>query len=172
MLNRSRHQSGARGKCLLKWTGAVIFPGPAFWRAITLTYICLKARVIRMRFCRALCLATIVICAGYCLCLAQEHPENPVPLPYLCNFARVYHLETGSYLSVRSGPSTRFSRIDRLTAGTAVYTCDEQGEWVKIFYGGPNTPCGSESGNGLDARRVATCKSGWLNRKWIDVISG
>lgn len=91
--------------------------------------------------------------------------------PYLCNYAKVYNLSAGSYLSVRSGRE-QFSRVDRLEAGKSVYICDEHGEWYKVFYGGADTPCGCESPGGIDVRKVSTCKAGWVNRKWIDVLSG
>jgi hypothetical protein len=92
--------------------------------------------------------------------------------PYLCNFAKVDHLKAGSYLSVRSGPGERFSMIDRLKAGRAVYTCDEHNEWYKVFYGSSDSPCGVESTSGIDVRAVSTCKFGWVNKKWVDVLSG
>jgi hypothetical protein len=92
--------------------------------------------------------------------------------PYLCNFAKVYNLEVGSRLSVRSGPGKRFDRIDSLEAGRSVYICDEQGDWLKIFYVDLESPCGSEFPVGIDVCKVAPCKSGWVNREWIDVISG
>ena len=100
------------------------------------------------------------------------NPGTSYKAPDLCGFAKVNHLQEGSYLSVRSGPGSQFSKIDSLEAGTSVYVCDEHREWLRIFYGGKDTPCGSESPGGLDARKAATCKSGWVNRKWIDVLSG
>jgi uncharacterized protein YgiM (DUF1202 family) len=92
--------------------------------------------------------------------------------PYLCNFAKVTHLKARSYLSVRSGPDSQFSKVDRLTAGSTVYICDERGDWLKISYSGSNGPCGAISPGGLDVRKTATCKSGWVKRERIDVISG
>ena len=89
-----------------------------------------------------------------------------------CNYAKVYHLNVGSYLSVRSGPGESYPRIDRLEAGRSVYICDEHEEWYRIFYGGLDSPCGAESTGGLDVRNLGSCKSGWVNRKWINVISG
>ena len=102
----------------------------------------------------------------------QQDTGQIAKAPYFCNYAKVYRLEVGSHLSVRSGPGERFSRIDRLEAGRSVYICDEHREWYKAFYGGLDSPCGSESTGGKDVRKVAACKSGWVNRKWIDVLSG
>jgi uncharacterized protein YgiM (DUF1202 family) len=90
----------------------------------------------------------------------------------VCNFAKVYHLNAAIYLVVRAGPGKEFTKIDRLKAGTTVYVCDEHREWLRVFYGGAGTACNSESTSGLDFHEVGSCKSGWVNRKWIDVLSG
>ncbi len=56
--------------------------------------------------------------------------------------------------------------------GGPVYVCDEQSDWLKIFYSDPEGPCGKESPGGLDVRRVTTCKSGWVKQEWIEILSG
>ncbi len=92
--------------------------------------------------------------------------------PYLCNYAKVYNLKPESFLTVRSGPGMSFPQIDRLENGTVVYICDEHLDWVKVFYSGPEHPCGTRSTAGLDVREAGSCKAGWANRKWINVLSG
>ena len=92
--------------------------------------------------------------------------------PYTCNFATVYNLEDGTHLNVRSGAGANFSRLDQLTNGASVYICDERGEWLKVYYSGLDGPCGAESPQGLDVRKAAACKSGWVRRDWINVLSG
>jgi hypothetical protein len=91
---------------------------------------------------------------------------------FRCNFAKVYHLKPGAQLPVRSGPGLQFPKIDHLVDGTVVYTCDEQGEWLKVSYGDKTTPCGSIVSDGIDAQKVSACKSGWVERKYVNVISG
>jgi uncharacterized protein YraI len=92
---------------------------------------------------------------------------------YLCNFARVKkHLPQGR-LNVRSGPSTKFRRVDRLHSEQTVYTCDERGDWYQVFYGGPDRPCGSTTSEmALEVRKTTSCLSGWVTKKWIVIISG
>jgi uncharacterized protein YgiM (DUF1202 family) len=92
--------------------------------------------------------------------------------PYICNFARVHHLNAGEHLAVRSGPRLHFPKVDQLEAGKPVYICDERGDWLRIFYGDKNSPCGTAFPGGIDVRKSATCRSGWVSRKWIDVLSG
>lgn len=104
--------------------------------------------------------------------LAQS-PGGTSSAPYLCNYAKVKdHLEQGSYITVRSGAGVQFKKIDRLQSGREVYICDESGEWFKIFYSDSNGPCGATSSDGLDVRKAKGCQSGWVEKKWIDVISG
>jgi hypothetical protein len=93
-------------------------------------------------------------------------------LPRLCNYAKVYNLKNGSRLSVRSGPGKKFPRIDSLKNGRIVFTCDGRYHWYQIFYGDKDHPCVSESPDGIDFRKVSSCKSGWVDREYIDLISG
>ena len=102
----------------------------------------------------------------------RETVQQSVTDGYLCNFAKVYHLKPGAHLSVRSGPGAKFPQTDQLVGGTVVYICDEQGDWLKISYGGENTPCGSVLSNGLDIQKAHECSSGWVNRRYINVLSG
>jgi len=53
-----------------------------------------------------------------------------------------------------------------------MYICDEQGEWFKIFYAGKDGLCSQMSSNGLDVQKTKGCRSGWIEKKLIDVISG
>lgn len=104
--------------------------------------------------------------------LQANKPITSYNAPYVCNYAKVCHLAAGHYLAVRSGPGLHFSKIDQLKLGTVVYTCDESEYWSKVYYKGSNGSCGPESTDGLDVRKTTHCKFGWVNDKWIDIISG
>jgi hypothetical protein len=110
--------------------------------------------------------------------MSQSYPQiahdRSVPYgPYTCNLAKVYKMQGGKHLSVRSGPSMKSSTIDQLESGRFVYICDETAGWDKVFYGDAASECGPESPTtGLDVRKARGCKSGWVSDKWIDVISG
>ncbi|MEP6622493.1 MAG: SH3 domain-containing protein, partial [bacterium] len=82
------------------------------------------------------------------------------------------HSEEEDRLTVRSGAGSQFRKIDRLHSGRKVYICDERGGWFKIFYSNPQGPCGPTFSNGLGVHKTAGCKSGWVEQKWIEVISG
>jgi hypothetical protein len=93
----------------------------------------------------------------------------------MCNYAKVINLRPGRFLSVRSGPGAKFRAIDKLSLGKEVYVCDEHFYWYKVFYSDPNAPrnpCSVSSVNGIDANKAKGCKSGWVKRDWIDLISG
>ena len=102
----------------------------------------------------------------------QGTVQQSVTKGYLCNFAKVYRLKPGSHLPVRSGPGAQFPQTDQLVGGTVVYICDEKGDLLRISYGGENTPCGSVLSNGLDAQKALECSSGWVRRKYINILSG
>ena len=89
----------------------------------------------------------------------------------LCNLAVVSGLRS-SRLQVRSGPGMRFQRIDALGEGARVYTCNGSGEWLGVAYGRPGMTCGSRENVGLDIAQTLTCRSGWVHRRWIEIITG
>ncbi len=93
-------------------------------------------------------------------------------VPYTCNFARIKNLNSGSFVVVRSGPGVRFRKIDRIRGGAEVYVCDERGDWLKVCYSAPDGPCGPTSSSGLDSRKTAGCRTGWVLRELIEIISG
>lgn len=104
--------------------------------------------------------------------LAQS-PRGTSSTSYTCNFAKVRnYVEKGDYVTVRSGPGVKFKKIGQLHSGRGVYICDEEGDWFRVFYSSPNGPCGSTSSSGLDVQKTKACQSGWVKKKWIDVISG
>jgi uncharacterized protein YgiM (DUF1202 family) len=92
--------------------------------------------------------------------------------PYFCNYSKVYNLQADTYLFVRSGPGMQFSKIDRLKDEAVVYVCDEKSDWVQIFYSGPGRPCVADSPVGILSTKENICKSGWVKRKWVNVIAG
>jgi SH3-like domain-containing protein len=105
----------------------------------------------------------------------QQSAQVPAPVTTyrgldLCNYAEVKPLQSAMHLIVRSGPGKQFQKIDQLEGGAVVYTCDEHADWLKIYYA--TGPCSEVVPQGLDAKKAQMCKSGWVNRKWIEIISG
>lgn len=107
--------------------------------------------------------------------LSAQSTAAAAAAPAMCNYSKVINVQSGHFLSVRSGPGTRFRRIDQLSLGKEVYVCSEHFYWYEVFYSDPNvpnSPCDISSPKGLDVNEAKRCKSGWVQRDWIDVISG
>src|SRR6266851_5099667 len=89
------------------------------------------------------------------MALCQENvpaqsPSGSSSASYVCNLAKLKDLvKQGDYAAVRSGPGAQFRNTDRLRSGREVYICDERGDWFKVFYSGPDGPCGPTSSKGL-----------------------
>ena len=118
-------------------------------------------------------LVALAILMALTPCAIAQSPTSTSNETYVCNYAMVKdHLEQGSYVTIRLGPGAQFKKVDRLRSGKEVYICDESGDWFKVFYSDSKGPCGSTSSNGLDVQKARGCQSGWVEKKWIDVISG
>lgn len=89
----------------------------------------------------------------------------------ICNLAFVRGLGP-SRLQVRAGPGRRFRSRDALRDGERVYTCNESGEWLGVVFSRPGAPCGNQQPVGLDITLTRSCRSGWVHRRWIDIITG
>ena len=82
------------------------------------------------------------------------------------------------FLSVRSGPGTKFLEKDRLIAGALFYMCDGKSargsDWVGIVYSkNMNTDtCGVTSAIEDITVYKGPCKWGWINSKWVKVVAG
>ena len=77
------------------------------------------------------------------------------------------------FLSVRSGPASRYREIDRLKNGVKVFVCDDKTPWVGIVYPATeNRNC--KVGAALAKRRAyaGPCKRGWIHRKYLKMLAG
>jgi len=90
--------------------------------------------------------------------------------------ARVTGLKRGgdNFLSVRVGPGAGFRERDRLGPAVQVHVCEHDGDWVSIVY----APAGRDMDCGVSAalpKRIAyrgPCRSGWVHRRFVEVIAG
>ena len=57
------------------------------------------------------------------------------------------------FLSVRTGPGSKFRKLDELHNGDSVRTCAKQGAWYGIYYGSPR-------------------KVGWVHGNWLGGWAG
>jgi len=89
----------------------------------------------------------------------------------VCNLA-VVRGASGSRLNVRAGPALRFRRLDAVRAGERVYTCNERGEWLGVAYSRPGASCSGGGDGGLDITLTRSCRSGWVHRRWVEILTG
>jgi Caspase domain/Bacterial SH3 domain len=72
-----------------------------------------------------------------------EKPAQKAPAPTKSadgcrKFGKVRGLDPNgdNFLSVRTGPGTGFTEVDRLYTGNGVNICSQQGKWLRVKYGG------------------------------------
>jgi hypothetical protein len=74
-----------------------------------------------------------------------------------------------NFLAVRTGPGSKFTKIDELHERNQVWLCDERGRWIGIVYG---KNCGVSSPIAIRRRYHGPCKSGWVFDKYVKLIAG
>lgn len=82
------------------------------------------------------------------------------------------------FLSVRAAPGTDKREIDRLFNGDGVFVCETAGEWVGIVYAGagrgPDAQDNCAVGSPVPRRQrySGPCRSGWVHRRFLEIIAG
>lgn len=73
------------------------------------------------------------------------------------------------FLAVRTGPASKFRKIDELHNGDRVWIFDQRGEWLGVAYGVKELSCSP-----IEQDRLLPDhgKSGWIHGNWVDVIAG
>lgn len=90
-----------------------------------------------------------------------------------CNTAVVTGLgrRGGISVSVRSGPSFSYARTGRIYQGQQIFVCNERHKWLGIVYG-PTASCNLKTSGARAVHLPKGCRSGWANRRWIEITSG
>ena len=89
-----------------------------------------------------------------------------------CNLATIYKLGPSGAIEIRSKPTLRSRVVARLPEGNIVYVCDQDGDWVNVFFSGTEAPCFRAYEGGLEQKRAMECQSGWVQQKLVNIISG
>jgi hypothetical protein len=77
-----------------------------------------------------------------------------------------------NFLAVRSGPGTRYTKIDKLVNGDEIYVCNERLPWLGVVYSGLGEDCGVTTPWPEAGPYDGPCKSGWVHRNWVEIIAG
>jgi hypothetical protein len=79
------------------------------------------------------------------------------------------------FLAVKGGPGLDYPRIDKLYNGEEVYLCGYRGDWFAVVYpdrGGDPSACNVSTPWRNTMPYTGPCRSGWVHRRWIQVIAG
>jgi hypothetical protein len=74
------------------------------------------------------------------------------------------------FLSVRTGPGTKFKEIERLLQGNALIICETRGDWLGVVFdwgSGEWTVCGTFSPIASRQAYRGPCRSGWVFGRYI-----
>jgi hypothetical protein len=88
---------------------------------------------------------------------------------YLCNYAKIVGPRSVPVLANASRAARKTASLPR---GSVVFICDERGEFDEVYFSTPQGPCSSRWSNGLNVRMATRCRSGWVRKAWIEVLSG
>ncbi len=88
-----------------------------------------------------------------------------------CSLGQVFGLKVSGdgFLAVRSGPSSKFKKIDQLYNGNKVWLFEERSGWYGVVYGVEELNC-SPIKNSRPLNKKG--KKGWIFGKWVKVIAG
>ena len=88
-----------------------------------------------------------------------------------CSLGQVKGLKVNGdgFLAVRSGPSSKFQKIDELYNGNKVWLFEERKGWYGVVYGVDELTC-SPIKKSRPLRKKG--KKGWIYGKFVKVIAG
>ena len=132
---------------------------------------------------RAICLLP-VIAALACWSIVSAHAQDAIPVDVggdgesdaCAGLGQIARLDPAgdNFLSVREGPDSRYRERDRLGPGALVAICDERGSWLGVVYPAPgrDVDCAVAAPQARRAPYRGPCRSGWVHRRFVDVVAG
>jgi hypothetical protein len=95
---------------------------------------------------------------------------TPNGKPWRCNYAKTK--TTVAAVPVFHTPAKHSRQVVSLRRGAIVYTCDEWGDWYKVSFPSSGKRCSTGTQDGLPNTKKSDCNSGWVQKKFIVIISG
>lgn len=124
----------------------------------------------------------IIIVAGvilHALSMTKAHAQG-LDVPVIekssgdldtCGYGQVTGLKSwgDGFLAVRSGPSSKYKKLDELHNGDQVWMFEQRGNWIGIAYAARDLECSP-----IPADRILNKpgKKGWVHKNWIRLIAG
>jgi len=88
-----------------------------------------------------------------------------------CSLGKVANLKADGdgFLAVRSGPGSKYTKLDEIYNGKKLWLFDDKGEWLGVVYDAPDLSCLP-----IDADRPVPYegKKGWVHKKWVEFLAG
>ena len=78
----------------------------------------------------------------------------------------------GNFLAVRAAPTLGAAILDRLEAGTAVFACEQEGDWLGVVYGSGVEECGVAQPIPTRGPYSGPCRSGWVYSRYLGGQAG
>jgi hypothetical protein len=77
------------------------------------------------------------------------------------------------FLAVKSAPSLKAKRMDKIFKGQSLWICDENKDWYGIVYSrDEKQDCGVTSPVVKRKSYSGPCKSGWVHKKYVKPLAG
>ena len=126
----------------------------------------------------------ITLCAlmsvGFSIVTSSVTHAEPLDVPIIerssdgldtCGLAEVHGLKVGGdgFLAVRSGPGTKYRKIDELRNGNQIWVFETRGNWQGIIYGRDLVECSPVSEDRILPHEG---EKGWVHGKWVRGLAG
>lgn len=106
--------------------------------------------------------------------------ELAPPLSVKGEYCNIAVIRSQRPLIVRAGPGRIFAKIGSVPRGSIVYTCSERADrrvgydrfWLGIAYKANGKPCTGAEAQGLPFQLSAQCQTGWVERDWVETLTG
>ena len=76
------------------------------------------------------------------------------------------------FLAVKSAPSIKSARIDKLFNGERVYLCTRISDWFGVVYTRRGEDCNVSRSWPTSMAYTGPCRSGWVYRSYVELLAG
>lgn len=95
---------------------------------------------------------------------------------YLCNHAKV--AAPSHAIVVRASHNNKAKVVAKFTGDSVVYICDQYrsddqtSRWAQVRFADVGKPCHGGTTGGLRLRLAIACRIGWIEERFVEVLSG
>jgi hypothetical protein len=126
----------------------------------------------RLRIGSAIVVAALVAVAAPASTRIPVHVGGADQQDACTGLVQVSGIGPRGFLAVRDGPGVNFRMLDRLRRGRLLTVCEERGMWLGVVYGEAGADCAVSSPRRRRTAYVGPCRSGWVHRRYAQLIAG